>query len=271
MALDPSKYKNGDIRQLAQDINTAFGTSITEEQLYAVFNGDYTVTGNKIKSLFDSANGKPFYTNPTDDKNVFVDPALNKGIAEMLGLYLNAMESELSTLLNNRLIGTFHLGYVGGTTQRTFNTFSRPNNSTAYIPYDIVSSDSYLLLTDAYLQNGGNGYLTGLRVVTNKSGLTPRLRIHLGQDTTFVDSFVDNDPMQISYTKLANRAYLGYIDLPAMVSTGTTGASYSQDNTQRVPIEGDANKNLYAVIETLDAFSPDANQTFSVKAFIEKN
>ena len=118
--------------QLA-DINTntsgggGGGGGATEQEIYDIFNGDFAPSG-KAKSLFEQLTGNQypladlfidFTGNKLADSNrlilnnildlnsglsvfrdttgsgVFIDSALNKGLADMLGLYLNSIDGTL--------------------------------------------------------------------------------------------------------------------------------------------------------------------------------
>ncbi len=84
---------------------------------------------------------------------------------------------------------------------------------------------------------------------------------------------VDNLAHQDKYADSAKR--LGYFDLPAMTTaTDTTNSdmSRSQDNALRHPIvAAAATRTIYALLETLDAFTPASGEKFTLTLTIDSN
>lgn len=153
---------------------------------------------------------------------------------------------------------------------------TRPSNTDAYSANDSVSNSATttvpMTLANVARSNGGNGYITGIRISTNKKSITPRLRLHLfnAADATLA---ADNAAHKEVYADSSKR--LGYIDLPAMTTAANTtdsDMSRTLDFTQRIPFQcAAASTSLYAVIETLDAFNPDSGQKFNVTLNVEQN
>lgn len=165
----------------------------------------------------------------------------------------------------------FHIGQVGGTTEIEKGSFTRPSNTTAYSVNDIVSDNFMQVIKPSARITKGTGYITGFKLVTNKI-ITAKFRIHFGKSSTFFATLTDNVVNNPTYSELTNPNYLGYVDLPALSSGGNTTTSYVMDNTQRFPYASvDANIELYFVLETLDAFTPDSNQQFTLSIATEQN
>ncbi len=164
-----------------------------------------------------------------------------------------------------------HIGQIGGTTEIKNGSFTRPSNTTAYAANDLVSDNFVQVIKPSARIIGGTGYITGFKLVTTKV-ITARFRIHFGKSINFFTTFTDNAVNNQSYNDLTSTNYLGYIDLAALSSGGNTTTSYVMDNTQRFPYASvDANIELYFVLETLDAFTPDSEQKFTLSIATEQN
>lgn len=143
------------------------------------------------------------------------------------------------------------------------DSFTRPADTSAYLANDAIAAvTNYSALTAMRSLGvgrvaGGCGYITGLRVWTQQTNVTARIRVHLysvAQPTNSVAG--DNYPMTISYLNAWQR--LQHVDLPAMQSGVYGGdASLTSDMTVRLPFKCDAGMtNIYYRLETLDAFTP---------------
>lgn len=172
--------------------------------------------------------------------------------------------------------GEAHLGQLGGSMVEVVKEFTRPADTTAYTAGDMVS-DSTIATTMQVLPNvarvnGGSGYITGMRLITDKKSITPRFRVRLFH-TAGAGLAIDNDPYKSLYADIAKR--VGYVDLPAMSTpadaTNST-QSESQDLGLRVPFvcDGGSRDLLYA-LEALDAFTPASGQKFSLKIVCDLN
>lgn len=172
--------------------------------------------------------------------------------------------------------GENHLGEVGGNMVRVSAEVTRPANTTAYTAGDVVSesesASTLLVLTNAVRVNAGSGYIVSARLNTDKKSITPRFRVHLYNASDPTRS-VDNLAHQDKYADSAKR--LGYFDLPAMTTaTDTTNSdmSRSQDNALRHPIvAAAATRTIYALLETLDAFTPASGEKFTLTLAVDSN
>lgn len=167
-----------------------------------------------------------------------------------------------------------HLGEVGGNLTMISTEFTRPANPTAYTAGDVVSDNATATtmqaLANAARVSGGSGYVTGIRITTDKKSITPRIRVHLF-NTTGADVAADNAAWKSIYADVSK--YVGWWDMPAMItgtdSTNSTN-SISEDLTLRLPYTCAATS-LYYVLETLDAFTPASGEKFTVTVFVDRN
>ena len=109
--------------------------------------------------------------------------------------------------------------------------FTRPSDTTAYAANDVVSDNTTTTTTHSRCcwparVTGEGGYITGIRVVTDKKSITPRFRVHIwnvagatlaGDNAAWKDLYADS------------RKRVGYIDLPAMI----TGADRTNSDNSR--------------------------------------
>jgi hypothetical protein len=170
--------------------------------------------------------------------------------------------------------GELHIAEVGGNLSNVAVEFTRPADTTAYAALDAVS-DSTSATTVQALANfarvsGGSGYITGARLSTDKKSITPRFRVHLWNASTPTVA-VDNAAYKRLYADEAK--YLGYFDLPSMVTEdGTNGTdSVSQDMTIRIPYTTVASRSVFFTLETLDIFTPASGQKFTLRLWGENN
>jgi hypothetical protein len=152
--------------------------------------------------------------------------------------------------------------------------FTRPADTTAYATNDVVSNNTSattMLAFPILRDSGTSAYLMAARISTNKKSITPRIRVHLFSDNSATVS-ADNAPYKTLYADTAKR--IGYFDLPSMfTSADTTNSDMSgaADQTLRVPLVAGATAGtIYAVLETLDAFTPDSGQKFTLTLLVDQ-
>lgn len=173
------------------------------------------------------------------------------------------------------VVGTDGAMFAGGNLIRVSAEFTRPADTTGYSAGDIVSNSTsattLLTLTNALRVAGGSGYIVRASLVTDKKSVTPRFRVHLfnASDPTVA---ADNANHKELYADASKR--LGYFDLPAM-TTATDAASSDMsraiDNTLRHAVIASGSRNLYALLETLDAFTPASGEKFTLTLFVDCN
>jgi hypothetical protein len=119
--------------------------------------------------------------------------------------------------------------------------------------------------------NSKGGYLTGLRAVTDKKSITPRLRVHFFSVSTPTVA-ADNAPSKELYADVGKKLF--WVDIPAMTTpANTTDSTLSQAENMDLRkqfICAAADTALYALVETLDAFTPASAQKLTLVAFVEQ-
>jgi hypothetical protein len=143
----------------------------------------------------------------------------------------------------------------------------------AYIAKDALNSSvgAPVIITFANVGRkvGGTGYITKVRLMTSQSTNTARYRLHLY--SVAPAALADNVPFTLLIANWINR--IGYVDLDAM---GTEGAgsdcAISQNTDIRLQFAcAAADRNLYGQFETLDIFTPAANQVYNIELGVEAN
>jgi hypothetical protein len=168
-----------------------------------------------------------------------------------------------------------HIGEVGGRLKFVYNSFIRPNNATPYTAGDVVAANtaavSWFRLSGVGRVTSGDGYITGVRITTDKKSITPRFRIHMYNDESGLTLAFDNLPYKKIFAD--EPKYLGYVDLPAMATpadTTNSDISTAQDLNIRIPVT-DIGSYLSCQLETLDGFTPAAFQQFLAVVFVDQN
>ena len=161
---------------------------------------------------------------------------------------------------------------VVGQLVRVAAEFTRPADTTAYAAKDAVgdstSAPTVITLTDAARANGKGGYIVKLALRTNKSTITPRFKVHLFH--TSPAAINDNAAFTLLW---ANRALrIGGFELAAMSTEGAgSDMATAHDLTVRIPfVAAAASRNIFALLETLDAFTPDSGQVFRLELVIDQ-
>lgn len=164
-----------------------------------------------------------------------------------------------------------HIGYVGGFTAQVQSGFVRPADTTTYDANDAVTNDAgdIILFENAARSEGGSGYITKVRVITDDPTCETTFRLHL----FVIDPIpmADNDPYALLWQDYNNR--VGFIDLPAMTTggTGSDAAEATNPDTRLAFVADGGSRNLYGILETLDGFEPQNSQLFMVELAIEQN
>jgi hypothetical protein len=146
----------------------------------------------------------------------------------------------------------------------------------AYITGDVVSNSTTtttpVQLTNIFRVAGGSGYITKLRLVTDKKSITPRFRLHFFNVNTATVA-ADNAPYKELYADSAKR--LGYWDMPAMTTAAdTTNSDMSRtlDLSCRIAVTAaNGSRDMFVVYEALDAFTPASGQKFNLTAVMDNN
>jgi hypothetical protein len=167
-----------------------------------------------------------------------------------------------------------HIGEVAGKTGSTSAEITTTASQGAYVANDAVlaAAGGVSEITNVARVAGGSGYITGIRLMTNKKSITPRFRVHFFNASNPTVS-ADNAAWQDKYADGPKR--VGYYDMPAMVTAADTtnsDMSRSIDLTVRLPFVCAAGKtSLWFALEALDGFTPDNSQKFTIKLNTELN
>lgn len=163
---------------------------------------------------------------------------------------------------------------VGGNMVRVSATFTRPADTAPYVAKDVVADATSAAVvrtfTDAARTNGWAGYIVGARGISDQKTMTARLRLHLFH--TAPTAIQDNAPFTLLFSNAANR--IGVVDLPAMATEDPTNstAAMAVNFTDRIPFVCAAgDRSIYAMVETLDAFTPASGQQFFFELVIDQS
>ena len=150
-------------------------------------------------------------------------------------------------------------------------SFTRPADTTAYAALDTISpaTTANLTFSNAARVNGGSGYITKVRLMTNQSPNVARFRLHLFH--TAPTAIADNAPYTLLFANAANR--IGSLDLPACRTEGSgSNASASSNIVDRLPfVCAVDSRNIIGILQTLDAFTPASGQQFFVELTTDVN
>ena len=162
---------------------------------------------------------------------------------------------------------------VGGLVHGPVNVnLTRPADTNAYAANDVIANSvgAPAVLTIPFMpENGDSGYITKVRALTNVNNFTGRLRLHLY--TAAPNAIADNAPFTLLWANRETR--IGFIDIPAM-QTGGAGSDASNALLADIRLFfklSDTSKNLFAIVQTLDAFTPVASQQFFFSFLIDRN
>lgn len=144
-------------------------------------------------------------------------------------------------------------------------TFTRPADGNAYAALDVVGTSpaSNLTFSNFARINGGSGYIVKARLLTNQSTCTARFRLHLYKISP--TSIADNALFTLLFANAANR--IGYIDFSACKTEGTgSNAASSLNDSCRLSFNCDTgSRDIFGILETLDAFTPASGQQFFIE------
>ena len=171
----------------------------------------------------------------------------------------------------NRLMA--FIGNVGGITKAASASFTRPSNTSGYTTNDVVSNSTAtpsVMEFDLHRVEGGSGYVTKGRLMTDQKTNTAQYRLHLFH--TAPTAINDNDPYLLLWANRANR--VGYIDFDAAStedSTNSTAAQSLNTDVRLAFVCAAGSKKLYGILETLTDFTPASAQNFYIELTAELN
>lgn len=170
--------------------------------------------------------------------------------------------------------GENFVGAVGGNTVALSDTFTRPADTTAYAVDDVVSNSTtattVLTFAQAARKNGGTGYVTNARLVTNNPSTTnASFRLYLYNQTPTAPPG-DNSPFLLTW---ANRGIrLGVIDF--VLSTGATGSDAASTTVTNINLRLNtqpSSRSVFGLLVARAAYVPTSGQQFFVELTFEQN
>lgn len=174
------------------------------------------------------------------------------------------------TLFGNPSTPDAFLGQVGGAKTLATVEFNRPNDGTAYAAKDVVANKvagaSVLTFENMARVAGKGGYIVKAVMLTDQAANVARFRLHLFNAAPAAQQ--DNATFALLWA--ARTSYLGFIDVGplAQESTGSTAAGDTLTSGEiGLPFGfmcASGDKNLYGLLENLDAFTPAALQNFYI-------
>jgi len=166
-----------------------------------------------------------------------------------------------------------HIGEVGGKTTTGVFEFVRPDDTIDYDPNDIVSDDTTgitLMEFDIGRIDGSTGYITKALLLTDNPACFSSFAIWLFNSPDIMIQS-DNDPLLLLYEN--REKIIGSIFIDEL-ETGEAGSDSAWNFNADVRISfhclSDSTK-IYGLIQTLDGFTPIANQKFCVTLTAELN
>jgi hypothetical protein len=130
-------------------------------------------------------------------------------------------------------------------------------------------------LPNIFRVNGGTGYITKIRIITDSVTFLDQLKIHFY--STPITALLDHAQFTLLW---ANRtARLGMSTLPALATEGTGSDSSSAvgtpgDSQSNLPLfvhNGDNTRDLYFRLETLGTGTPTTGQKFMIELTLDAN
>lgn len=160
---------------------------------------------------------------------------------------------------------------VGGKAITSALSFTRPADTTVYSINDSISDSTtaptLLQFTGCANTNGGQGYITKVIIMTDQKTCTARFRLSLYH--TAPSPINDNALKPVLYANASK--LIGRIDLdPASTEdvAGSTGA-FSLSTTLMPYVLAAADTKIYAILTTLDSFTPASGQQFYIEITCE--
>lgn len=101
---------------------------------------------------------------------------------------------------------------------------------------------------------GGGILIQKVLITCNDAAIVPRFRLHL---FNALPGTLQADNVAFLLAAADRNAYLGYIDMPAMQTSGSSELSWSESDLQWIGVTGAATT-LWGVLQTLDTFTNEA-------------
>lgn len=151
--------------------------------------------------------------------------------------------------------------------------FQRPDDATGYTAGDVIansdSAPTIITLTNAARSAGLGGYITGVRWMTRQPTNTAAIRAHFFSSSSILHP---NDNAAFSVAETNRSDYIGYADVSTIINAGefAHGAAVSGMSNLPLPFQS-VGTDLYAVLETRNAWTPVNLQTNAITVLIERN
>jgi len=186
--------------------------------------------------------------------------------------YLSQLVSNgIKVLVGGTAVSSSNPLPVGGKAIASSVAFTRPADTNLYSINDAVADSTtaptLLQFTGCANANGGQGYVTKVRIMTDQKTCTARFRLSLYH--TAPTPVNDNALKPMLYANASK--LIGRIDLnPCSTEdvTGSTGAFTL--STELMPyVLAAADTKIYAILTTLDSFTPASSQQFYIEITCE--
>lgn len=162
----------------------------------------------------------------------------------------------------------------GGYTPNEQAEITRENNTTAYSANDIIVGAGVFPANILQLNkpNANNGYIVGAKLTSSDTGITGTFIVHIMNAAP--ETFTDNAALTLTASEMKTN-YIGYFRVLVETIGGQKVAFPVNSNGDaidlRVPFYTNNNQ-LYAILETVDGFSPSGNSTtFQLSLVYELN
>jgi hypothetical protein len=178
----------------------------------------------------------------------------------------------VSGVLVNTNANGFGYAKLSGYTGNTFGLYSDKALTTPKVGNGAYGGGGNIAkihrLANFFREDGGTGYVTKIRVLTNLVTFLDQLKFHFYGSP--INAILDNSPMTVLFTNMLTR--LGACTLPALATEaagsdcsyalGTPGDSQSNLPLFVKNIETPPAKDLYFTVETLGTGTPASGQIF---------
>jgi hypothetical protein len=148
---------------------------------------------------------------------------------------------------------------------------TRPADTAAYAANDVVgptTTPAVGVLADLFSENGGTGYISKVKLVTNQAANTASYRIYFYNVAP--TAIADNAVSSVLYADDAK--IIGYVDIANTAQEGTgSDAAIGLWTGQLAAKAAAADNDLYYVIITKTAFTPANGQKFTVTVTLDRN
>lgn len=219
--------------------------------------------------------GGPVYTVRGDPDGPAIPVDIGENVTVELGSNVEITNDVGNPIPVSLPAAESHLGEVGGRLAAVAaSELTRPSDTTAYAALDVISNSTsapvVLTFTNLARITGGSGYIVKARVMTDQKVVVARFRLHLFH--TAPTAINDNSPYLLLYANRANR--IGQVDFSAAGTedaTNSTAASALAKDERLAFVCATGDRNVYGILETLDAFTPASGQKFYVELTADLN